>query len=36
MEICSYKHVGKIITHRVFPTGWTISSVHTVADMRYC
>jgi len=36
MEMCSYLHVGKILIHRMFPTGWTISSVYTVADIRYC
>jgi hypothetical protein len=36
MEICSYLHVGKTITYRVFLTGWTVSSVYTVADIRYC
>ena len=27
MKICSYVHVGNILTHRIFPTGWTVSSV---------
>ena len=26
MEICSYLHTGKILIHRAFCTGWTISS----------
>ena len=34
MKMCSYLHMGKIITHRMFPTGWTISSVCIVPDTR--
>jgi len=30
MKICSYLHVGKVLTHRMFPTGWMISSVFIV------
>jgi hypothetical protein len=35
MKICSYLHVGKILTHRMCPTGWTISNICIVGDRRY-
>jgi hypothetical protein len=30
MKMCSYLHVGKVIAHRMFPTGCMISSVYIV------
>jgi hypothetical protein len=35
MKICSSIHAGKILTHRMFSAGWTVSCVSIVPDRRY-
>ena len=35
MKLCSYLHIGKILSHRIFPSVWTILSVYIVPATRY-
>jgi hypothetical protein len=30
MKLCFYLHVGKILSHRIFPSGWTLKCVYSI------